>query len=77
MVSGRLWWIETQDEDFLLVFRDVMVSAFKFGGNRRFFGVVTANFVWCRDGTRDIPVPVVSQFPVRYLATQYLCKIGA
>ena len=59
MVSVRLWWIQTQNEDFLLVFCDVMVSAFKFGGNRRFFGVVTANFVWCRDGTRDIPVPVL------------------
>ena len=37
MVSVRLWLIETQNEDFLLVFHDIMVSAFKFGGNRRFF----------------------------------------
>ena len=29
----KLWWIETQDEAFLLVFHDVMVSNFKFGGN--------------------------------------------
>ena len=70
MVSVRLWWIEIQDEDFLLVFHDVIVSAFKFGGSRRFFGVVIANFVWCRDGTRDIPVPVVTQFPVRYVSPE-------
>ena len=53
----RLWRSETQDEDFLLVSHDVMISAFKFGDNRRFFGVDTTNFVWCRDGMRTIPVP--------------------
>ena len=37
---------------------DIMVSTFKIGGNRRFFGVCTANFVRCKDGTRAIPVPV-------------------
>ena len=29
---------ETPDEDILRVLHDVMVSAFKFGGNRRFLG---------------------------------------
>ena len=29
----RLFWIETQDKAFLLVFHDVVASAFKFGGN--------------------------------------------
>ena len=63
----RLWWTETQDAGFLLFFHHVTVSAFKFGGNRRFFGVDTANFVWCRDGTWAIPVPATSQFPVVYV----------
>ena len=67
MVTVRLRWIETQGEAFLLVFHDVMVFAFKFGGNRRFFGVDTTNFVLCRDGTRAIPVPVVSHIPVIYV----------
>ena len=43
MVTVKHWWIETQDGAFLLVFHDVMVSTFKFGGNRRFFGVDTAD----------------------------------
>ena len=60
----KLWWIETQDGAFLLVFHDVMVSTFKFGGNRRFFGVDTADFVWCRGGTRAIRLPVVCDIPV-------------
>ena len=60
----KLWRIETQDEAFLLVFHDVMVSTFKFGGNRRFFGVDTADFVWCRGGTRAIRLPVVCDIPV-------------
>ena len=64
----RLWWIEAQDADFLLVFHHVMVSVFKFGGNRRFFGADTANFMWCREGARAIPVPVASQFPVAYVS---------
>ena len=34
-----------------------MVSDFKFGGNRRIFGVDTTNFVWCRGGRRVISVP--------------------
>ena len=57
----KLWRIETQDEAFLLVFHDVMVSTFKFGGNRRFFGVDTAEFL---GGTRDIRFPVVCGIPV-------------
>ena len=60
----KLWRIETQDEAFLLVFHDVMVSTSKFGGNRRFFGVDTADFVWCRGGTRAIRLPVVCDIPV-------------
>ena len=48
----KFWWIETQAGAFLLVLHDVMVSTFKFGGNRIFFGVDTADFVGCRDGTR-------------------------
>ena len=51
MVTVRLWWAETQDEDFLLAFRDVVVSVFGFGGNR-IFEMDTTNFVWCRGGTR-------------------------
>ena len=38
MVTVKLRSIETPDEVFLLVLHDVVVSAFKFGGNRRFFG---------------------------------------
>ena len=38
MVTVRLRWLETQDEAFILVFHDLMVFAFKFGGNRRFLG---------------------------------------
>ena len=53
----RLWWIKKQYEDFLLVSHDVMISAFKFGGDRSFPGVDTTNFVWCSDSTRAIPVP--------------------
>ena len=60
----KLWWIETQDGAFLLVFHGVMVSTFKFGGNRRFFGVDTADFVGCRGGTGAIRFPVVSDIPV-------------
>ena len=63
----KLWWIETQDGAFLLVFHNVMVSIFKFGGNRRFFGVDTADFVWCRGGTRAIRLPVVFDIPVEYV----------
>ena len=48
----------------ILVFHDVMVSTFKFGGNRRFFGVDTADFVGCRGSTRAIRFPVVSDIPV-------------
>ena len=60
---GR-WWVETQYRAFLLVFHDLVVSAFKFGGNRRFFGADTANFARCRDCARAIRVLVVSDFPV-------------
>ena len=52
--------IETQDEVFLFVFHNVVVSAFKFGSSRRFFGVDTANFVWWYAGHPSscrIPVP--------------------
>ena len=61
MVSVRLLRTETQDEDFLLVFHDVMVSAFKFGGNRRFFGVITANCVvqgWYAGHPSSCRIPV-------------------
>ena len=60
----KLWRIDTQVEAFLLVFQNVMVSTFKFGGNRRFFGVDTADFVGCRGGTRAIRLPVVCDIPV-------------
>ena len=60
----RLWWTKIQDEAFLLIFHNVMVSTFKFGGNRIFFGVYTANFVWCRGGTRTIPA---FHIPVTYV----------
>ena len=59
----KLWWIETQNGTFLLVLHDVIVYTFKFGGNRRFFGVDTADFVECRGGTRAIRFPVVSDIP--------------
>ena len=72
MVSVRLWLTETQDEDFLLVFHDIMISAFKFGGNRRFFGVNTTNFVWCRDCTRAIPVPCRIRQPIKYYCSLHL-----
>ena len=64
VVAVKLWRIETQDGVFLLVFYDVMVPTFKFGGNRRIFGVDTADFVWCRGGTRAIRLPVVCDIPV-------------
>ena len=64
VITVKLWRIETQDWAFLLVFHDVMVFTFKFGGNRRFFGVDTADFVWCRGGTRAIRLPVVCDIPV-------------
>ena len=64
VITVRLWWIETQDGAFLLVFHDVVVSTFKFGGNRRFFGVDTADFMGCRGSTRAIRFPVVSDIPV-------------
>ena len=67
MVTVKLWSIETPDEALLLVLHDVVVSAFKFGGNRRFFGADTANFVVCRGGTRAIPLLVVSDFRVSYV----------
>ena len=51
---------ETPDEPFLRVLHDIMVSDFKLGGNRRFFGVDKANFVGCRGGTPAIPLLVVS-----------------
>ena len=60
----KLWRIETQDGASLIVFRDVMVSTFKFGGNRIFFGVDTADFVGCRGATRAIRFPVVCDIPV-------------
>ena len=69
VVAARLWRIETQDKAFLLVFYDVVVSAFKVGSNGRFSGVDTTNFVWFRDGAWTIPVPVVSRFPVAYVTT--------
>ena len=67
VVTVKLWWIETQGGAFLLVFHNVMVSTFKFGGNRRFFGVDTADFVRCRGGTRAIRLPVVFDIPVEYV----------
>ena len=67
MFTVYLWWIKIQEETFQLILHNVMVSTFKFGGNRRFFGVYTANFVWYRGGTRAIPLPVVSHIPVAYV----------
>ena len=64
MITVKLWRIETQDGAILLVFHDVMVSTFKFGGNRRFFGVDIEDFVLCRGGTRAIRLPVVFDIPV-------------
>ena len=66
----KLWRIETQDEAFLLVFHNVMVSTFRFGGDRRFFGVDTADFVWCGGGTRAIRLPVVCDIPVSDITRQ-------
>ena len=71
----KLWSIETQDGACLLVFHDVMVSTFKFGGNRRFFGVDTADFVGCRGSTRAIRLPVVCDIPVSDI-TWYLAPPG-
>ena len=63
----KLRSIETSDDALLLVLHDVVVSTFKFGGNRRFFGADTANFVGFRGGTHAIPLLVVSQIPVSYV----------
>ena len=52
----KLRSIETPDEALLFVLHDVVVSTFKFGGNRRFFGADTANFVGCRGAMRAIPL---------------------
>ena len=74
----RLWWIGIQNEAFLLVSHDIMVSTFKIGGNRRFFGVCTANFVRCRGGARAIPVPVVSHIPVADVtAFSRICRFSS
>ena len=67
MLTVKLWSIQTPDEAFLLVLLDVVVSTFKFGGNRGFFRADTANFVVCRGGTRAIPLLVVSDFRVSYV----------
>ena len=67
MVTVKLRSIKTPDEAFRLVLHDVVVSTFKFGGNRIFFGADTANFVGCRGGTRTIPLLVVSDFRVSYV----------
>ena len=69
MVPVKLWSINTPDEAFLLVLHDVVVSTFKFGGNRRFFGADTAHFVGCRGGTRAIRLLVVSDFRVSYVSS--------
>ena len=42
----------------------------------KIFGVDTADFVWCRDGTRAIPVPAISQFPVAHVRLHW-CGSGA
>ena len=71
MITVRLWWIEIQNEAFLLVFHDIMVSTFKIGGNRRFFGVyMYSKFCVVQGGTRAIPVPVVSHIPVAVVILQ-------
>ena len=57
MKLWRIWGLS-------ICFHDVLVSTFKFGGNRRFFGVDTADFVWCRGGTRAIRLPVVCDIHV-------------
>ena len=67
MVTLKLRSIETPDEAFLRLLHDAVVSTFKFGGNRRFFGAETANFVGCRGGTRAIPLLVVSHIPVAHV----------
>ena len=59
MVTVKLRSIETPGEAILRVLHDVVVSTSKFGGNRRFFGVGTANFVGCRGGTILLGVEVV------------------
>ena len=64
VITVKLWRTKTQDGACLLVFYDVMVSTFKFGGNRRFFGVDRTDFVGCRGGTRAIRRPVVRDIPV-------------
>ena len=71
----KLWSIKTPDEAFQLVLHDVVVSTFKFGGNRRFFGADTANFVGCRGGTRAIPLLVVSEFRVSYVTGRKRARI--
>ena len=65
----RLWWIETQDEGFLLVSHDVMISAFKFGGNRRFFGVDTTNYCVVQGWYAAIPVHRRIPVPCRIRCT--------
>ena len=64
----KLWWIETPGETFQHVLHDEVVSTFKFGGNRRFFGADTANCVGCRGRTRAVPLLVVSDFRVSYVS---------
>ena len=87
MFTVKLRSIETPDEAFQLVLHDVVVSTFKFGGNRRFFGADTANFVGCRGGIRAIPLLVVCHIPVAYvsrlcealnaeLSTGYVCGVA-
>ena len=66
--EGGYWWIEIRDKALILVFHDVMASVSKAGSNWRFFGVDTADFVACIDGTWAIPVPVISHFRTQYLA---------
>ena len=70
MVTVKLRSIETPDEALLFVLHDVVVSTFTFGGNRRFFGVDTTNFVGCRGGTRAISLPDLSRIPVAYVSSK-------
>lgn len=69
MVTVKLGWIETQDGAFRLVFCDAMVSTFRFGGNRRYFGLGTADFVQFSGSTRAILIPVVCDIPVTYVTS--------
>ena len=66
VITVKLWWIETQDGAFLLVFHDVMASIFKFGGNRRFLGVdrVPATLVVV---ARKLPSPTTRTTPSYHL----------